>query len=150
MEVDISLFNEKQFLAYDIVGRHYTDQTDEALLMMITGQGGSGKSYVINALKSLLGSTCIVTSYFGIAAFNVDGVTLHSLLRLPIRGKYNCDLKGQALAKLQETMKEIKYIIIDEFSVIGQQMMGWIDRHLRQASGLMDTTFWGIFSHSCR
>ena len=57
------------------------------LLLIITGLAGSGKSYVIDALKNLLQNSCKVCAYFGIAAFNVKGQTIHSLLQLPIREK---------------------------------------------------------------
>lgn len=99
---------------------------------------------MINALRSLLNDCCIVSSYFGIAAYNINGITLHSLLKLPIRGMNKCDLKGPTLNKLQLRFSGIKYLIIDEFSVIGQNMLGWIDRRLRQASGLLDEIFGGF------
>ena len=112
--------------------------------MIITGQAGSGKSYVIDALRALLMQNCIVTAFFGIASFNVKGRTLHSLLRLPIRGKYRQDLKGSALMKLQEDLSNIKYLLIDEFSVVGQKMLGWIDRRCRQGTGNFDEPFGGL------
>ena len=34
-------------------------------------------------------------------------------------------------------------MIIDEFFVIGLRMLAWIDKRLRQASGLMNTVFRG-------
>ena len=34
--------------------------------------------------------------------------------------------------------------MIDEYSVMGQKMFGWIDRRLKQVSGLMDTLFGGF------
>ena len=95
---------DKQRLAFNIVNHHFGTNVNQPLFMMMTGQGGSGKSFVIDSLRSLLATACIVTSYFGIAAFNVEGVTLHSLLRLLTPGKNNCDLKGQALVKLQMRM----------------------------------------------
>ena len=49
--------------------------------------GGSGKSFVIQALCNLLNKKCRVCAYFGIAAFNIKGYTLHSLLQLPIKVK---------------------------------------------------------------
>ena len=58
-------------------------ESKEQLLMIITGQGGSGKSFVIQALSNLLINKCRVCAYFGIAAFNIRGYTLHSLLQLP-------------------------------------------------------------------
>ena len=143
-EVDITKLNEKQALVYSIVSTHLSGTVLKPLYMMITEQGGSGKSYIINALKSLLGNNCIVTSFFGIAAFNINGVTLHSLLKLPIRGVRNYDLKGPALSNLQMRLKDVKYIIIDEFSVIGQNMFGWIDKRCCQVTGSLEETFGGI------
>lgn len=138
------LLNEKQEVVYNLIQNHFTsnEQVDQ-INLIVTGQGGSGKSFLISALRTLLGDTCIVAAYFGIAAHNINGVTLHSLLQLPIRGRNNCDLKGMALSKLQHKMSHVKYLIIDEFSVIGQKLLGWIDRRLRQASGLMNKTFGG-------
>ena len=55
--------------------------------MMITGLGISGERFVVDAIRNLLNEQCKVCSYFGIAAFNIKGYTLHSLLQLPIKGK---------------------------------------------------------------
>ena len=71
--------------------------------------------------------------FFGIAAFIIPGTTLHWLLKLSIRGKTCCNLREQALAILQDRLKGIKYIIIDEFCVTSQKMLRWIDRRLWQA-----------------
>ena len=54
--------------------------------MMITGLGISGERFVVDAVRNLLNEQCKVCSYFGIAAFNIKGYTLHSLLQLPIKG----------------------------------------------------------------
>ena len=83
----------------------------------------------------------VVASYFGIASHNINVVTLHSLLKLPIRGKDCCELKGSLLAHMQARIANICYIIIDEFSVIRLRMLGWIDRQLPRASGLKHETF---------
>ena len=50
--VDIKKFNNAQMVAYQIVHDHFTciSESKEQLLMIITGQGGSGKSFVIQAL----------------------------------------------------------------------------------------------------
>lgn len=69
---------------------------------------------------------------------------MHSLLRLPIDGENVYDLKEKTLSQLQDKLKGIKYIIIDEYSVIGQKMFEWIYRKLKQSSGLMDTGFGGF------
>ena len=66
------------------------------------------------------------------AAFNVDCHTLHSLLSLPTRGNFK-DLEGERLNKLQQSFSDIKYIIIDEMSMVGRKTLGQVDRRLRQA-----------------
>ena len=140
---NILSLNENQRLAYDIVKNHVENRTKQ-LLMIVTGMAGSGKSFVINNLRGLLGEKCRVCSFFGIAAFNVRGKTLHSLLKLPIRGKYLHELKGSSLSRLQQSLSSVSYLIIDEFSVIGQNMLGWIDRRCRQITGDVSSPFGGI------
>ena len=66
------------------------------------------------------------------------------LLRLPIRGKNRHDLKVSALVKLQEDLNGIHYLITNEFSAVGQKMLGWIDRRYRQGTGMFDLPFGGI------
>ena len=109
--------------AYNLVFTHYTQSIDEQLLLIVTGLAGSDKSYVIDAVRNLLQNKCKVVAYFGMAAFNVKGQTLHSLLQPPLRGKRSGELKGLALNRLQEELSNISYIIIDEYSVIGQQLL---------------------------
>lgn len=82
--------------------------------------------------------------FFGIAAYNVGGNTLHSLLQPPIRGKKNGPLKSSALSKLQEDLNEVKYLIIDESSVVGQKMFAWINRRCKEATGQSTIRFGGI------
>ncbi len=82
--VNVTSLNQCQQTAYDIVENHFASAINGQLLMMITGLAGSGKSYVIDAIRGLLNDSCKVSAYFGIAAFNVSGTTLHSLLQLPI------------------------------------------------------------------
>lgn len=50
--------------------------------------------FLIQAVTNLLNEQCKACSYFGIAAFNIKGTTLHSLLQLPIRGKRKGPLKS--------------------------------------------------------
>ena len=106
--------------------------------MELNGSAGSGKSFFVNNIRSVLKENCIVADFFGKAAFNVTGQTLHSLLQLPIRAKNNHDLKGHALMKIQERLHNIKYIIIDEFSVVGEK------NRCRQGTGEIELPFHGI------
>ena len=100
--------------------------------MIICGTAGTGKSFVIKCLRGLLGSRLQVAAPTGVAAFNIQGITLHSLFHLPIHGDFK-DLQGERLQSLQNSLKEIDYIIIDEISMVGRKMLGQIDKRLRQA-----------------
>ena len=78
------------------------------------------------------------TTTTAIAAFHIGGITLHSVLHLPVQ-KHNCnDLRAPALTKLQHKLKDTKYITVDEVSMLGQNMMSWIDKRLRQATTHLD------------
>lgn len=53
-------------------------------------------------------------------------------------------IERRTLAQLQEKLRNVNYIITDEFSVIGQRIFAWIDQRLRQASTVMDVTYGGF------
>ena len=115
----------------------------EPLCLIINGVAGTGKSYFINAVRNLLKNKCAVTATTGKAAYNIRGVTVHSLLKLPIGSRGNKDLSGQSLCRLQENLNHIEYIIIDEYSMVGQVTFGWIDKRCKQATGCNDKVFGG-------
>ena len=50
---------------------------------------------------------------------------------------------GNSVIRLQENLKDIKYILIDEYSMLGQTTFGWVDRRCRQATGISDELFGG-------
>ena len=68
----------------------------------------------------------------GVAAFNVNGCTLHSALRLPTKGEIK-NLEGDALRQLQETLAGIEYIRVNDMSMVDRKMFGQIDQRLCQA-----------------
>lgn len=82
--VDITKFNVKQSQAEKIVENHYQNATEEPLKLIIAGQDGLGKNFVINAVRLFSADRYIVASYFGLASFNINGATFHSLLKLPV------------------------------------------------------------------
>ena len=86
-----------QNLAYNIVKSHFEnqDQDKKQLFLMIIGFAGTGKSYIINAIRNLLGNKCAVTAPTGKASHDVKGSTLHSLLRLPVGSKGCKEVSGQ-------------------------------------------------------
>ena len=139
----ITQLNTDQRKAFDLLSNHDFKNSPQ-LLLITTGKAGCGKSFIIDRLRNLLKSKCIVTALFGIAAFNVSGKSLHFLLKLPIRGKRNSELQGSALSQIQDNLKDIHYLIIDEFSVVGKRELAWINKRCKQAKSRYDIPFGGI------
>ena len=142
--VDTSTFSLMQQKAYNIVRNHAEQLWPKLpLFLIIIGVGGTGKSYVISALCQMLQHKSAIAAPTGKAAFNVKGVTLHSLLKLPVGQKGHKDLSGPSLVQIQHQIRGIEYIIIDEYSMLGQTLFGWIDKRLRQITGHCDEPFGG-------
>ena len=65
----------------------------DPLKIIVMGTAGTGKTYLINAIRSRLqelagtGSKLpvIVLAPTGVAAFNINGATIHSKLSIPIK-----------------------------------------------------------------
>ena len=123
----------KQLQAYEIVQEHFLKELSERepLRMIVSGTAGTGKSYLIQCLKLLLGDRLRTSAPTGAAAFIVDGYTLHSLLSIPVKGEFK-DLEGKQLQNIQQFMAGVDYLIIDEMSMVGRKMFGQVDRRLRQ------------------
>ena len=133
----------KQLVAYNIVCDHFKMQ-DRAtpLRLIISGTAGTGKSYLIRCLKLLLAGQLCVTAPTGVAAFNVDGYNLHSLLRLPVKGDFK-QLEGNRLQTIQQFMTSIRYLIIDEMSMVG-------GRYLDKTSGFVKHSLTGMYLLQCK
>jgi hypothetical protein len=56
-------------------------------------------------------SKCAVTATTGKAAYNIKGVTVHSLLKFPIGSRGNKDLTGQSLCRLQESVNNMVFYL---------------------------------------
>ena len=65
------------------------------------------------------------------------------MLKLPVDPRGNKDLTGQSLCRLQESLFNIDYILIDEYSMLGQSTLDWIDRRCKQATGMHNQVLGG-------
>ena len=66
------------------------------------------------------------------------------MLRLPIKKSNEKDLSSEAVSTLQLKLNNIKYILIDEYSMLSQKNLYWIDRRLKQISNLHNIKFGGF------
>ncbi|CUS11222.1 unnamed protein product, partial [Tuber aestivum] len=150
--VDYSTLNQEQRQVHDSVIEHFLEcqaqlelEINERipvkpLLMIVSGIAGSGKSYTIHAINTSLNrmnreadsySILCVTAFTGVAAFNINGVTLHSLIQLGLK-ENDPVLTPARLLELQLKLQYIRYIIVDEMSMISSTLLARIDNRLRQ------------------
>ena len=142
--LDYQTLNEKQKLVFKRIESHYDDilkdNQTEPLRIIVMGTAGTGKTYLINAIRGRLRemtgvrfkSPVLVLAPTGVAAFNINGITVHSALSIPIIAK-DLDINGERLKQLQNRLQDVIYVIIDEKSMVGRRMLGTIDMRLRQA-----------------
>jgi hypothetical protein len=104
------------------------------------GTAGTGKSYLIKVIQKIIRKIAgnektplLVLAPTGVAAFNIGGRTIHSALSILICNSNSLNLEGERLKRLQQRLEGVKYIIIDEKSMVGRRMLALIDMRLRQA-----------------
>jgi len=125
----------------------------ERLQMLLHGPGGSGKSVVVRASAHMLrqsGVGVIIAAPTGVAAWNINGITLHSCCLLPVVNKsYGkaCDLPlpcGPQLAALQNIWNLVSVLFVDEMSFVSSYMLERLDQHLRLAKNAAYIPFGGV------
>lgn len=125
--------NGEQMKALRIVADHLKGSFDQ-LKMYIGGLGGTGKSWVIKSIEKLFQrlnrrDELLLSAPTGIAAILIGGHTIHSLTLLP-EGKGKRDL-----SELKRMWARVRYLIIDEVSMIGARLLYQISKRLKQAKG---------------
>lgn len=113
----------------------------------ISGGAGVGKSKLIQAIYQTLlrifrvktgtvdeNPEVLIVAYTGKAAHNVGGVTAHSALSLTIGQSIDAmkDLGPETLNHLRNRLRNCKFLIIDEISMLGIRTLSHINRRLCQ------------------
>ena len=142
----------QQRLVYDTFMGHFQAKSPAQMLLHVDGGGGTGKSFLIKVLSSHLQAAALPkpspicrVAPTGVARNQIQGSTIHSLLRLPVGGAFN-DLSPSDAAALQSRLQHIKYLIIDEKSMLGLEQLARIDCRLRQAFPQRSAEFFGGLS----
>jgi len=73
-----------------------------------------------------------LAAFMGKAAFQVQGVTIHSLLSIgKIDMSYGIQLsQAESLRRLQRDLKNTRFLFLDEMSMIGLRLLDAIDNRL--------------------
>ena len=102
---------------------------------IITGGGGSGKSFIIHqittAIRKIFNSTDTVetAAFTGSAAYNIGGKTLHSLYAV------DCINPDKEMAqikrdKMTRRMRHTVAILIDERSMLSAELLGAVEKNI--------------------
>jgi hypothetical protein len=100
-------------------------------LCIMTGAGGYGKSQVNMAIKQKLGNLVAVTAMTGKAGSLINGCTLHSVANLPIKKQHKCALSPGTLGRFQKSLEGVTHIIVDEFTMMSQETLYFLDMRLK-------------------
>lgn len=122
--------------------------------LFVTGRAGTGKTTFLRDITQKINKKVAIAAPTGIAAINAGGVTLHSLLQLPM-GTYmptggpihndalfNKDILLRNLrmsADKRRLLKELDLLVIDEVSMLRADLLDAIDvilRHVRPQKSL--------------
>lgn len=117
---------------------------------IVQGKAGSGKSTLINSIVQKIVSefnseyvrVCAPTSA---AALNIHSNTIHSEFSLPLDAGYICPLQGTKDKAFQSKFKHLKFIIIDEMSMIGAKRLYQLHCRLQELNPKSVEPFGGIF-----
>ncbi|TFK22124.1 hypothetical protein FA15DRAFT_596687, partial [Coprinopsis marcescibilis] len=146
--------NPQQNLAYRIITDHFIhkfilkDSEAQPLHMLMTGPGGTGKTYVVNTAKEVMctyqcGHRIRFLAPTGSAAALIDGMTIHKGLGLRINsmqrkgqnkqtpGIDSEDISAIASIKNLESLraewKDVDIVFIDKVSLLSAQLLCEID-----------------------
>ncbi|VDI08682.1 ATP-dependent DNA helicase PIF1 [Mytilus galloprovincialis] len=127
--------------------------------IFLSGGAGTGKSRLIKAIYHQVSRTlqtsgqdpdhpCIkLTAPTGCAAFNIGGSTIHSALKLPVKGGYY-SLRGNPsmLATFQSKYENLLILVIDEVSMLGRKAFAHVHKRLQEIKNVegTDKIFGGV------
>jgi hypothetical protein len=120
------------------------------LRMTVNGPGGTGKSFVIKVLRSVVESifpetyVSVVTAPTGAAAYNVGGSTCHSFFKVRVKNT-DSTLSEPKRLMLEESLKRMLMILIDERGLLSMDLLGTCERNTRDTAhgGINRQKSWG-------
>ncbi|XP_067205359.1 uncharacterized protein [Linepithema humile] len=141
----MSQLNKDQKRVFDRVCQVLQNK-NHILRLYVSGEGGTGKSFLIETIKHWikinLKKTTAISAPTGIAAFNIDGLTIHRMFQLPVTHestpKY-VQLSDVILKILRDKLKNVELFIIDEVSMISNVTLMFINLRLCEIFDTTDT-----------
>src|SRR5436190_19920340 len=109
--------------------------------LFVTGRAGTGKSTLLRCLRDLVADEMVIVAPTGLAAVNVGGQTIHSFFGFPPRLIRPDDIRRSRNGRV---MRRLKFLVIDEVSMVRSDLMWAIDQSLRLNRGRPREAFGGV------
>jgi ATP-dependent DNA helicase PIF1 len=109
--------------------------------LFVTGRAGTGKSTLLRTVSKLLAEQSVVLAPTGLAAVTAGGQTIHSFFGFPPRLIRPEDIRR---SRNGAVMRRLKYLVIDEISMVRSDLMAAIDQSLRLNRGQPREPFGGV------
>ncbi len=135
--VDVPALRRDQYRAYDIIVWHLEQTIAGApvppLRMVLYGEGGTGKSRVIQTVTeafALHSATFMLVkaAYTGIAASLIDGKTTHVIGHISVGSEGKLSEDGRRL--LQAYWSKKRYLVLDEYSMLAKSFLAQLSRNI--------------------
>ena len=120
----------------------------EPLYLFLTGGGGAGKIHLIKTIYHTAVKifrhppinpelpTVLLMAPTGVAAINIDGTTINTALSIPKETGDNVPaMSDQKKTQLRLSLSDLKLIIIDEISMVGNTTLLHIHQRLKEIFG---------------
>ena len=155
--------NVKQRYAFEIILKWHRDKVKhlaslqpmavDPIYLFISGGAGAGKSHVIKSVYQTVIKTfkhgplnpdvpvVLLLAPTGVAAINIGGTVINSALGIPkdVFGEHIGFLPHERLSTLRHKLSDLKFIIIDEISMVSNRMLKHIHERLKQIFGTPDS-----------
>lgn len=111
--------------------------------VVIQGKTGSGKSTVIRCVTATLARSLGPDSFKLVAptdaaAININGGTIHASLKLCGQTEKIKLLRGKSERSLQLGYQKVRFIICDEYSMVGCRLLNAVNSRCQQATAIYD------------
>jgi ATP-dependent exoDNAse (exonuclease V) alpha subunit len=108
--------------------------------VFVSGKAGTGKSTLIRYLRHTYKDNIVVVAPTGVAALNVQGITINSFFQLPPRIIYSEDIKE---VKDRRLYTKLDLLIVDEISMVRADMIDAMDAFLKLNGRFPELPFGG-------
>ena len=147
LQLNVGRLTQQQLKAYNIAVEYISGEKNSQMLMFVTGEGGTGKSFLISLImeytqichgkqKGLYGSALAIAPT-GAAASVISGYTWQSVYgkgRIKKKSKV-CNMSKECAQAVGSKISGVKLIVLDEISMINLQTLNEISERQIAAMG---------------